>query len=184
MAEIWKPIPGFIGYEASTEGRIRKVTYGILKPQVSPTRTSDYPRVHIYNKRIGGTHQRRHMVHILVARAFIGECPEGMEHNHKDGNKLNARPDNIEFMTRSQNARHAYDVLGKQRQKGSKHGMAKLDDDKVRAIHAMRASGATLVAIRNVFGVSAATISEICHGRKWTHLGLEKLGDFRRKFHN
>ena len=33
--EIWKPIPGYEGYEASTLGRIRSLKYGkirILKP--------------------------------------------------------------------------------------------------------------------------------------------------------
>lgn len=47
-------------------------------------------------------------VHKLVARAFIGPCPKGKEVNHKDLNKLNPRADNLEYLTRPQNAIHAH----------------------------------------------------------------------------
>lgn len=180
MNEVWKPIPGFVGYEASSEGRIRKVTYGILKPQTSGRQT-DYPRVPIWNKRLGGPHGRRFSVHMLVARAFLGECPEGMEHNHKDGNKNNARPDNLEFVTSSQNRRHAIDVLGHKTPRGAKHGSAKLNDDKVKAVHAMRESGASLKDVAAAFGVGLATVSTICSGGSWQHLELRDLGDHRLK---
>lgn len=49
-------------------------------------------------------------IHRLLALAFI-ECPgnpDEMQVNHKDGNKLNNRLDNLEWVTASENVLHAY----------------------------------------------------------------------------
>lgn len=57
-------------------------------------------------------------VHCLVAKVFLGNRPEGMDVNHKDGNKLNNNCDNLEYCTRSQNIQHAYNTgLNKGRRK-------------------------------------------------------------------
>ena len=105
---------------------------------------------------------RKYSVHILVAKAFIGECPPGWEHNHKDGNKRNARPDNLEFVTKSENIRHAYRVLGKTTQQGSKHGMHKLTETEVVQIRTLHAQGLfTLQQLASNYGVSVPSISMI-----------------------
>lgn len=46
-------------------------------------------------------------IHGLVAEAVYGPCPKGMEVNHKDGNKLNNRPENLEYVTKAQNIAHS-----------------------------------------------------------------------------
>lgn len=51
-------------------------------------------------------------VHTLVARTFIDGYQEGLQVNHKDGNKLNNRADNLEWVTREENTRHSIEVLG------------------------------------------------------------------------
>lgn len=46
--------------------------------------------------------------HRLVWTALRGPIPSGQEPNHKDGNKHNNHPDNLELMTRGQNHEHAW----------------------------------------------------------------------------
>ena len=41
--------------------------------------------------------------------AFRGPTPKGKVINHIDGNKMNNRLDNLEFITQGENLKHAYD---------------------------------------------------------------------------
>lgn len=47
-------------------------------------------------------------IHRLVVDSFFG-LKDGLEVNHKDGNKENNNLDNLEQVTRQQNQKHAYD---------------------------------------------------------------------------
>lgn len=54
--------------------------------------------------------KRQLLAHRLVAEAFV-QNPHGYgEVNHKDGNKENNTPANLEWCTRSQNNKHAVDM--------------------------------------------------------------------------
>ena len=60
--------------------------------------------------------RKRYYVHCLVAEKFLGPRPMGMDVNHKDGNKLNNRIENLEYATRSRNRLHYYrELYGKPR---------------------------------------------------------------------
>ena len=48
------------------------------------------------------------MIHRLVAQAFLPNEKEQV--NHKDGNKLNNHVDNLQWVTQSENMKHAYDT--------------------------------------------------------------------------
>lgn len=64
---------------------------------------SGYPIVHLYEN----GKRKTAMVHRLVAEAFIENDLGLKEVNHKDGNKLNFSKDNLEWVTPSQNQKHA-----------------------------------------------------------------------------
>lgn len=48
-------------------------------------------------------------VHRLVYQYFVGDIPDGMQINHKDGNKKNNHFSNLELATNSENTKHGYD---------------------------------------------------------------------------
>ena len=57
-------------------------------------------------------------IHVLVAKSFLASGnEEGQVVNHKDGNKANNHVDNLEWLSRSENTRHAYNIklIDKQR---------------------------------------------------------------------
>ncbi|HDR4494270.1 TPA: HNH endonuclease [Bacillus cereus biovar anthracis] len=48
-------------------------------------------------------------VHRMVAIAFLGK-KDGLDVNHKDGDKKNNNISNLEWVTRSENIKHSYDI--------------------------------------------------------------------------
>lgn len=99
MAE-WKEIKSFSDYEASSEGVIRnKETKQTIKPF---KQTNGYYKIKIYKDHKPYTK----MVHRIVAETFLGKSD--LEVNHKDGNKTNNRLSNLEYVSRSENIKHAY----------------------------------------------------------------------------
>lgn len=50
-------------------------------------------------------------IHVLVAEHFVGERPSANHRvNHKDGRKWNNYYKNLEWLTQSENLKHAYDT--------------------------------------------------------------------------
>lgn len=53
---------------------------------------------------------------------------------------------------------------------GVLHPLAKLDNEKVRAIRNARAAGSTCVVLGRQYHVSSAKISQICRGKSWAQV--------------
>ena len=111
------------------------------------------------------------LAHRLVWRHLHGPIPHGLTVNHKDGNKKNNRPDNLELMTDSEQAIHARRVLGKCRQDGEKNNNAKLTPEAVADIKRRRANGEPLKSIAADHNISDRTVSKIARGQRWTCTG-------------
>lgn len=98
VPEIWAQSPE-INYEVSSYGNIRSKKRRVnLKPNIG---THGY-----YYVQCGSKNSKT--LHRLIAIAFIPN-PKNLEQvNHKDGNKLNNNIDNLEWVTRADNARHSF----------------------------------------------------------------------------
>jgi len=168
--EEWKPTPSFPGYEASSLGRVRISSPGKSCHRLSPdgvltNRVSErgYYLVHL---RLGGKRYGR-ATHRLVADAWLGPPPAGLEVNHIDGNKLNNAPGNLEYITRGENIRHAYSMGLRERKRGARGACAKLTVEQVREIRGLK--GAMHYAdIGKQYGVGPSAISSIMNRQTWT----------------
>ena len=165
--EEWRPVIGYEGiYEVSSLGRVRRVGAStgarvglLLKPSNDGW---GYPKVTLSHE----NRRRTYKVHILVARAFLGPPPDGMEVNHRDFNRENPAVTNLEYVTSSANHDHAY-AHGRSRRSGSERTWAKLNEESVRDI---RQSNERSVDLAQRYGVSKATICDVRKGRIWRHV--------------
>lgn len=99
MEEQWAAIGEAPGYEVSTCGRVRRGAFEV----------ASWPNKRGYvcvNLEVHGRPAVRY-VHRLVLSAFDGPGT-GLEANHLDGCKRNARVDNLEWTTPAENVRHAW----------------------------------------------------------------------------
>lgn len=104
MAVVWKSIPGYSGYEASSQGEIRnKETGHVTKGGVS----GSYRRVSVYQSKADKPELA--YVHDLVCTAFHGKGKDGQVVLHCDDNKLNCVASNLKWGTQSENIKSAYD---------------------------------------------------------------------------
>ena len=173
--EVWKEVPGTNGYyEASTLGRIRRVKPRILKPNYSRL----YPAVGLYLENQGSAHTCA--VHALVMATFVGPRPRGYVTNHKDGNKRNPALENLEYVTESENGRHAFAIGLARPLRGEDSPCAKLTHAKAATIRERSRRGELNTVLANEFGVSASTISKVIAGLHWGPAG-EKAPDLAKR---
>ncbi len=178
MKEIWKDVKGFEGsYQVSNLGRIRSIDrtithinrWGkmccfripgiIMKKSIS---AFGYERIQLKD--------RKYHVHRLILTSFIGINKDKKFTNHKNGIKTDNRLINIEWITASDNLKHAY-----------KNNLAK----PTRTIKVVRHSDGkvfeSLASAGRDVGVDAKSIwfvcnkvHKTCHGDKYSYY---KVGD-------
>lgn len=140
--EKWKPVPGYEGYyEVSDQGRFKALERTIVRKDGAKVRYKEkiialdygkkdgYPCVHLCRDCKPSVYN----AHRIIAECFVPN-PRGCKFiNHKDGNKKNCAASNLEWVTASENAEHAYRVLGRKPPRLGTCG-TRFTPDQIRAI--------------------------------------------------
>lgn len=108
-------------------------------------------------------------VHRIVCEAWHGPPPTSKHQvNHKDGDKTNNHPDNLEWVTHRENLQHAFEIGLIPR--GERHGQAKLTRKDVREVRRLAGQGWPQKRLAERFGVSTGCISAVVRRRSWKHV--------------
>jgi hypothetical protein len=166
--EEWKATVEFPeDYDISSVGRLRRTSpgKGATVGRIRKVRLlNGYPAYWI---KIGGVVTVRY-AHRLVADAFLGPIPAGMQVNHKDGNRACCDVANLEIVTNGENRAHAYRVLGVPPNRGPvgcDHPNAKLTWEQVCDVRKAHSDGVGSVELSHRYGISRQGIYRIVTGK-------------------
>lgn len=172
--EVWKPIADYQGrYYVSNYGRVKSLYKGnirILKPRLFGTYLfvsfcvrgkKDYP-----------------FIHRLVAENFLASTCNKTHVNHVDGVKFNNFVSNLEWVTASENTRHAFKSgLAPQ---GANRSQAKLTNSQVVLLRD-NPDNLTQKQLSVLFNVSVSQVSVIQRGITYANAGGMIRGKIERR---
>lgn len=168
-SEEWRPCFGGF-YAVSDMGRVRRERKGpgtrpgrILKATSGSNR---YLTVDLY----GNGEHRMMLVHRLVAKAFLPHDPERLEVNHKNGIRHDNRVENLEWVTCSENHRHAFRSGLRTPTRGEQCPQHVLNEATVKLIRERRSRGETTIAISTSLGIRPTTVYAVTQRRTWRHV--------------
>lgn len=160
MIEKWITIEEFPNYKISNLGNVRNINTG--KAVATPIHQHGYHCVRLWNK--GKT--RLMKIYRLIAIHFIPNPDSKREVNHINGNRMDHSIKNLEWVTPSENMKHAFRCgLSKcQFKKGFKHQLAKLTPHSVGFIIKSRSSKThSLKELSKMFGVTPDHICRVAN---------------------
>lgn len=166
--ESWLPVVGYEGlYQVSNRGRVRSLHPRHARPKMMRTRLGEdgYRRLSLCRD---GT-KRTALLHCVVAEAFLGPRPDGLEVGHKDGVGANCAAANLAYVTSSENKhqtfRHGRKPIG------SAHHGAILDEERVLRIKIALLENRPARVARD-FRINISTLYSIIRGKTWRHVTL------------
>ena len=184
-----KHIPGYSSYLATDDGRIISLSR-CPWPKKAKGLTKRERELRIQNHRQGykrvslvddSGEAKTRFVHQLVALAFLGAPNEGQEVNHIDGVKDNNCIGNLEYVSPSENIRHAFSSKLMLPQKGECNPSSSHSEDEVRSAWALMLNGATPKQAHVATGVSYDTCKAMYARKAWTHICVEDLPKLKPK---
>ncbi len=172
MATEFRDCPGRPGYRVDSDGR----AWSCLAKGKACTLTSEWRQLHgyigkngYYAIRVQGSAM---YIHTLVAEAFAGPRPAGMECRHLNGNPIDNRPENLAWGTRKENVqdmvRHGTMRLGEHA------GNSVLTMEEAIIIKHLRARGLSSTKIARLIHRNKSTVLNVIQGTTWKHINVEK----------
>jgi hypothetical protein len=153
-AEEWRPVVGWEPwYEVSNLGRVRRIGAGkgatvgmVVKPGPAGCGYLKHKLSHSGGKGVDV------YVHHMVAAAFLGPCPEGLERDHINGDRIDNRAENLRYVTPAVNraSRH----LGR----GSTHYRSLFTETQVDEMRRLDSQGIHYRDIAEMFKAKAGTV--------------------------
>lgn len=168
---VWVDIPGYEGfYKVSQDGRIQsQPRLGARLKELCPEIDRDgYKRV-ILSK---NGKKRKQLVHRLVMLAFVGECPEGMQVCHYNGDPADNRIENLRYGTPKENMRDRDRHGRTHHSRGEKSGTAKTTLAVVNEIRERYGKGGVMQKdLAEEYGLSKMAVSRIVRYHSWNMAG-------------
>lgn len=162
--EEWKDIANYDGkYQISNFGRVKSFCRGTCKI-LKPNFVAGYLRFELSMN----NERKCFLAHRLVAETFIPNNEEKKQVNHIDGHKFNNYVDNLEWVTSSENAQHAYDIQLKK--SGVERATAKLTTEQVIYIRD-NPDALNTYQLAKIFGVDVTLITAVQCGKRYKHVG-------------
>lgn len=171
--EIWKPIPGYQGYEASSDGDIRRAEATRTNPAGYVLKTKiDRHGYRAVSLSVGGVAKHR-QVHRLVCLAFHGE-PQSADHEaaHGNGVRRDCRAVNLRWATAAENAADRKVHGNENPLKGEDHHAARLTEALVRAMRLRARAGERMKHIARSLGIPYLTAYDAIKGETWKHVTI------------
>lgn len=163
--ESWKDVVGYENeYEVSNLGNVRR------KQKTLAISVSLHGYQNISLSKNGKV--KTHLVHRLVAKAFLENKEDREQVNHKDCSKTNNNVDNLEWVTPQENIDHAVENQLQRVQSGENNNMVKLTEKDVLFIREMLEDGLTAYSIHRDYypALHLQTIYGIKQRRLWNHI--------------
>jgi hypothetical protein len=176
MQEIWKDVKGYEGvYQVSSLGRVKSLSREVngrnggkrvLPERILKPADNGYGYELVMLSKKGKLKGK--VVHRLVAEAFIPNPDNKKEVNHIDGIKNENYVENLEWVTRKENSRHAHENGFVKIAKGANHYKSKkvyserLDKEFV-----------SIKEVADYFFLSTTSVSKVLRGKtKSNYYGL------------
>jgi len=179
--EIWKAIEGYSNYMVSSFGIVKSIERTIIdkngveykkREKVLKQNINDkgYKLSYIYDANVK---RKTISTHRLVAKAFISNPKKLKTVNHINGIKTDNRVENLEWLSNTDNMRHAYDngIRANKHMLGNKNNKVNYDLSIINKIKKMIKDKNTGVSIAEKFKISTSLVSIIKRNKHWSQNG-------------
>jgi len=171
MTEYWRPVVNWKGlYEVSSRGQVRSLRRKTASGIRGGHTLKQFPDRKGYLQVMlcrNGT-SKTCKVHRLVAEAFIGPLPSGMETRHGPAGNQDNSVANLSYGTPKEN--HADMVRDGTRQQGSAIACAKLTEQVVQECRARRDAGESIELLAAECGVHRRVMHKAVQRETWRHV--------------
>lgn len=170
LEEKWKSLVfegEYTVYEVSNTGKVRNSKTGKLLSHYTDKDGYLHTTIMFHGK------LRHKGVHRYVATAFIENPENKPQVNHINGNKKDNFYLNLEWMTGSENVKHAFKAGLKHSSLGSDNSLSCYTDKQIHDVCRYLQLGMKQTKIANKTGVNYKYISDIKYGRRWKHVSSQ-----------